>query len=268
MNRILPFQGTHNFRDMGGYRTTDGRTVKPGLFFRSDELTALSEQDLTAFQALKIRTIFDFRDGGEARHKPDPAVAGVQNIRISAIPEEQLSRMNLPGAMQSQERSAHFIEDLVKSGFFKQFRANAYLLEMYAKLPINNPAYKRLMSLIQCPDNLGLLHHCTAGKDRTGVGAALILLALGVPEATIMEDYLLTNQTMKAYNETQLHRLGPHVDEAELRNIEQMLGVKEEFLEAVFGAIRMTYGSVDAYLAGEFGLMEEERKALQAMCLE
>ena len=155
MNRILPFQGTHNFRDMGGYRTTDGRTVKPGLFFRSDELTALSEQDLTAFQALKIRTIFDFRDGGEARHKPDPAVAGVQNIRISAIPEEQLSRMNLPGAMQSQERSAHFIEDLVNSGFFKQFRANAYLLEMYAKLPINNPAYKRLMSLIQCPDNLG-----------------------------------------------------------------------------------------------------------------
>ena len=83
-----------------------------------------------------------------------------------------------------------------------------------------------------------------------------------------MEDYLLTNQTMKAYNETQLHRLGPHVDEAELRNIEQMLGVKEEFLEAVFGAIRMTYGSVDAYLAGEFGLLEEERKALQAMCLE
>ena len=268
MNRIIPFQGTNNFRDMGGYRTTDGRKVKFGLFFRSDELTALSEQDLTTFQALNIKTIFDYRDEGEARHKPDPAIAGALNIRLSAVPEDQVTRINMPGKMESRDRSQHFIEDMVNSGFFKKFRADAMFIELYSKIAINNPSYKRLMDLIRLPDRLGLLHHCTAGKDRTGVGSALILLALGVPEETIMEDYLLTNEMMKAYNGEQLRRFAEHVDEAELRNIEQMLGVKEEFMEAVFGSIKTTYGSVDSYLAEEFGLRKEQREALQEMCLE
>ncbi|MBO7743026.1 tyrosine-protein phosphatase [Paenibacillus sp. MWE-103] len=267
MNRLIPFQGTRNFRDMGGYKTVDGRTVKRGLFYRSDELTAMTEQDLAALQALRIRTIFDYRDESEARHKPDPAVAGVMNIRLSAVPEDQAASMNMPARMEQQERSPHYIVDLVNSGFFKRFRAEDMLLGMYSRLAIQNPSYQRLMALIRLPDRLGLLHHCTAGKDRTGVGSALILLALGVPEAAIMEDYLLTNETMKAYNAEQLSRLAEHVNEAELRNVEQMLGVKESFMEAVFRSIRQTYGSVDVYLAEEFGLGRDERSDLQEMCL-
>ncbi|SFJ58487.1 protein-tyrosine phosphatase [Paenibacillus sp. UNC496MF] len=268
MNRIISFEGTNNFRDMGGYKTVDGRKVKRGLFFRSDELTAFSEQDLITFQTLKIKTIFDYRDEGEARHKPDPVIPGVINIRLSAIPEAQASQINMPSQMKNQERSPHYIVDLVKSGFFKRFRAEDMLLELYSRLAIHNSSYKRLMDLIQLPDRLGLVQHCTAGKDRTGVGSALILLALGVPKATIMDDYLLTNEIMKAYNDEQLRGLGEQVNESELRNIEQMLGVKEEFMEAVFGSIKQTYGSVDVYLSEEFGLGQEGRTALQEMCLE
>lgn len=124
------------------------------------------------------------------------------------------------------------------------------------------------MDLVRLPDRLGLLQHCTAGKDRTGVGSALVLLALGVPRETIMEDYLLTNEVMKDYNHERLSRLAEQVNESELRNIEGMLGVKETFLEAVFSSIERSYGSVEVYMAQEFGLGREERAVLQERCLE
>ncbi|MHA7581827.1 tyrosine-protein phosphatase [Paenibacillus vandeheii] len=268
MHRVIPFEGTHNFRDIGGYRTADGRKVKYGLFYRSDELGGLSEQDLVSFQALNIKTIFDYRDDYEAQKKPDPVIAGLKNIRISAIKADQASQINMPGNAEDRDRKSHIIVDLVKTGFFKQFRAETMMMELYTKLPINNPSYKQLMEIIQHSDSLGLLHHCTAGKDRTGVGAALILLALGVPEETIMEDYLLTNETMQAFNSNLLKQLADHVNEEELQNINQMLGVKEEYMEAVFGSIKKMYGNVDIYLAEEFGLTKQKREALQSMCLE
>ncbi|GMK47447.1 C4-dicarboxylate ABC transporter [Paenibacillus glycanilyticus] len=266
--QIIPFQGTRNFRDMGGYQTVDGRKVKRGLFFRSDELTALSKQELVEVQALKIKTIVDYRDASEVRHKPDPNIAGIMRLHLPAVPETQASQINLPGYLDKQKRSSHYILDLVQSGFFERFRAEDLLLELYSKLAINNPSYKRLMELIRLPDRLGLLHHCRAGKDRTGVGSALILLALGVPEATIMEDYLLTNEIMKTYNNEQLHLLSQNLNETELRNVEQMLFVKEAFMEAVFQSIKQTYGSIDVYLSIEFGLGQGEREVLQEICLE
>jgi protein-tyrosine phosphatase len=115
---------------------------------------------------------------------------------------------------------------------------------------------------------LGLLHHCVAGKDRTGVGAALILSALGVPKETVMEDYLLTNETMKEFNEKVLKQISAHLDDRVLQIIESLLGVKEEFLEGAFQSITNTYGNLDTYFAHEFGLTKEKRQALQSFCLE
>ncbi|UKS23877.1 tyrosine-protein phosphatase [Paenibacillus sp. HWE-109] len=266
--RIIVLEGTHNFRDMGGYQTADGRKVKYGIFFRSDELTGLTEQDLAAVQALNIKTIFDYRNDYEAQKKPDPVFASVKNIRIAAIQADQASRINMSGDVGDGDRNQRDIADMIKSGYFKQYRADTMMMEVYTKLPLGNPSYKRLMELIQHSDNLGLLHHCTAGKDRTGVGAALILLALGVPEETVMEDYLLTNETMKGFNRKLLSQLAEHVDEVELRNIEHLFGVREQFMEAAFGSIKKTYGNVDTYFSEEFGLTDQRREALQSMFLE
>lgn len=180
-------------------------------------MIGLTEQDLAAVQALNIKTIFDYRDDYEAQKKPDPSFAGVKNIRIAAIQADQASRINISGNAGNADRNQHVIVDMVKNGFFKQFRADTMMMELYTKLPLGNPSYKRLMEMIQHSDNLGLLHHCTAGKDRTGVGAALILLALRVPEQNVMEDYLLTNETMKAFNEKMLNQIAEHVNEAELK---------------------------------------------------
>ncbi|GAA3409959.1 tyrosine-protein phosphatase [Paenibacillus hodogayensis] len=267
MQRIIPFEGTHNFRDMGGYPTIDGRKVKYGLFYRSDELSRLSEKDLESLQSLNIRTIFDYRDDDEAQKKPDPVIPDVMNIRIPAIEAELRPRMNMPSDSESAGKEGYFFINLIKNGFFKSFRGDETMTTLYTKLPIKNPSYKRLMETIQNPDNLGLLHHCTAGKDRTGIGAALILLALGVPENTVMEDYLLTNETMKAFNRNLLERLAAHADEAELQNIGHMLEIKEAYMDAALGSIKQTYGDYETYFSEEFGLTKSRREALQNRCL-
>ncbi|WP_244209052.1 tyrosine-protein phosphatase [Paenibacillus ferrarius] len=267
MQRIIPFEGTNNFRDMGGYRTIDGRQVKYRLFYRSDELTGLTEKDLESLRALNIRTIFDYRDDYEAQKKPDPVIHDVINIRIPAIEAHQRPRMNVPSDSESDSSKNPFFIDLIKSGFFKSFRADTTMIDLYTKFPINNPSYKRLMATIQNTDNLGLLHHCTAGKDRTGVGAALILMALGVPESTVMEDYLLTNVTMKEFNRNLLDRLAEHADEAELQNIVLMLEIKEAYMDAALGSIKKTYGDYNTYFYEEFGLTKSKRETLQNMCL-
>ncbi|CRK81249.1 tyrosine-protein phosphatase [Neobacillus massiliamazoniensis] len=251
-NRVVPFIGANNFRDMGGYKTSDGRTVKFGLFFRSAELTGLTDADLNFFKTLNIKYIFDYRDDLEAQTKPDPILSNVTYERIMA------SEQNNPFGT---------IEELTRSNFFKNLNLD-FMSELYSKLPLKNPAYKRLMQIIQDPNNLGLLHHCVAGKDRTGVGAALILSALGVPKETVMKDYLLTNETMKEFNEKVLKQISAHFDDRGLQVMEQLLGVKEEFLEGAFQSITNTYGNLDTYFAHEFGLTKEKRQALQSFCLE
>ncbi|MCP1125484.1 hypothetical protein CN326_01100 [Bacillus sp. AFS018417] len=251
-NRVIPFIGAHNFRDMGGYKTYDGRTVKLGLFFRSDELTGLTDEDMNFLQTLNIKYIFDYRDELEAQNKPDPILSNVAYERIPA---------------SEQNNQFGTIEEMARNNFFKNLNLDI-MWEVYSKLPLNNPSYKRLMQVIQDPNNLGLLHHCAAGKDRTGVGAALILSVLGVPKETVMEDYLLTNETMKEFNEKVLKQISAHLDDRGLQIMEQLLGVKEEFLEGVFQSITNTYGNLDTYFAHEFGLTKEKRQALQSFCLE
>ncbi|QLG40360.1 tyrosine-protein phosphatase [Paenibacillus sp. E222] len=266
-NRVIPLEGVHNFRDMGGYRTSDGRTVKYGLFFRSDHLTGLTEQDLTFLQTLNIKTVFDYRGDRESHIMPDPVLPNAKNVRIPANTEDQHEHMNFPDAPEGEDTQGHLMKALVKSDFFKSFSAETYMTELYMKLPITNPSYKHLMEAIQDPDRLGLLHHCTSGKDRTGVGAALILLALGIPEQTVMEDYLLSNETLQTFNRTLLERLAEHADEAILQNLNHILTVNEAFLSAALGSIKSTYGGYDAYFKEEFGLDKPKREALQRFCL-
>ncbi len=251
-NRVVPFIGANNFRDMGGYKTSDGRTVKFGLFFRSDELTGLTDEDMTFLKTLNIKYIFDYRDKTEVQKKPDPILLNVTYEHIPAI---------------EQNNQFGTFEEIARSNFFKNLNLDT-MLELYTILPLNNPSYKRLMEIIQDPNNLGLLHHCSAGKDRTGVGASLILSALGVPKETVMEDYLLTNETMKEFKDKVLKQVSEHLDDRGLKIMEQLIGAKEEFLEGVFQSITNTYGNLDTYFAHEFGLTKEKRQALQSFCLE
>ncbi|MBB3113945.1 protein-tyrosine phosphatase [Paenibacillus phyllosphaerae] len=250
--RVIPLQGSRNFRDMGGYPAADGRKVKYGIFFRADELTGLTEEDIAFLETLGIRTIFDYRSDDEAAHKPDPVLRGALNERVSAIPGLAAYRSH---------------EDALDASFIEQFTEDM-LANMYGTLPIRNASYKRLMELVADTSKLGLVHHCAAGKDRTGVGAALILSLLGVPRAVIVEDYLITNRTMAHMTEGMMAQLAGKLTEAQLAIVTQMMGASEAFIQSAFTAIEGEYGSMEAYFEAEFGLTAEKIEQIRSYCLE
>ncbi|KTT95243.1 protein tyrosine phosphatase, partial [Sphingomonas yabuuchiae] len=176
--RVLPLQGGRNFRDLGGYRTADGRTVKWGLLYRSGQMHDLTPADYVTLQKLGIRTVCDFRDTAERTREPTLWPAGQRPKVLSDDYALDMSAMRLPG-----DPSTWTHEQVVTA-----------MTATYPKLLDQfNGQYRRMFAELLAGD-VPLAFHCTAGKDRTGVAAALLLTALGVPRATIIDDYLLSNE--------------------------------------------------------------------------
>lgn len=249
-NRVIPLEGASNFRDMGGYLTEDGRTVKYGQLFRSDEMGSLTEQDKQLLQTLNIKTILDYRSSHEADRSPTPTAEGIVYRRIEANPVAA--------------GSSGSVEDYLKSG---QLNRNT-MIEMYAKLPFANPAYQFLMETIQSSEQMGILHHCAGGKDRTGVGAALILKLLGVSDADIMEDYLLTNETLGPKTSVLVQSMADKLDAVTLQNLKDVFEASEHYLSAALEAVLAEYGDWDVYFEREFDITTEKRNQIRDMYLE
>ena len=250
-NRVLPFEGVYNFRDMGGYEAAGGRKVKYGLLFRSAELTGMTEHDRELFQTLSIKTIFDYRDDGEAAQKPDPSFSGVNNVRVPAM----------------QHETSMDMRELIRTDYFKKMTPET-LAEMYAKMVVDNPSFKSLMKIFAAPEHTVILHHCAGGRDRTGIGSAYLLLALGVSRETIIEDYLISNQTLVPMYEQMKIQLGEVLSSEEADDFIAALELRREFMEFVFAWIDENYGGTSAFLEQEFGLTAEKLKQLQAYYLE
>lgn len=251
--RIVRLEGVSNFRDLGGYKTKDGRRVKKGLLFRSADLTNMTDKDKAVLQSLKIKYFFDFRDVQEANIRPDPMIEGIKYERVAANNYVQEAPTN------------YTIEDVAHT--YKEFNGDT-LKKMYASMTVQNPAYKRLLEIIQEPTNLGLVQHCAVGKDRTGIGSALILLALDVPKETIIEDYLLSNEQLKSLHEVILAKLDGINDPVILQTAKDLLTAKEEYIESFFTAISKNYRDSSAYLLQEYNLDIGKREKLMELYLE
>lgn len=249
-SRIISLDGVLNFRDMGGYPTNDGRKVREGLFFRSASLTKMTEQDRQKVRELGIRTIFDYRDEHEAIINPDPSIEGIQNIRVAA---KGSAPFQMPTVSKKEQSNLDFYKQ-VDADMFAQF---------YAQMPFNNPSFQALMELVQEKSNLGLVHHCAAGKDRTGVGGALILMALDVPKEIILQDYLVTNKLLAPMIESLAHQVRQTYDNLELTHFYDIMTAKEQYLTAVFRAIECRYESTDQFFEHEFNISKDTRKQLQ-----
>ncbi|MCC3374292.1 tyrosine-protein phosphatase [Cohnella sp. REN36] len=251
-DRLLPFEGVLNFRDLGGYPTEDGRRVKYGLLFRAAELTGMTDKDKELFRSLGIKTIFDYRGAQEAKAKPDPVLPGVTNMNLPAIADE------VPTDLR----------EMLQSGHLTNMLSADFLSKMYLDMAFGNPSFKRLMETAMNPDNLGLLHHCAGGRDRTGVGSAYILLALGVSGETIIEDYLISNRTLAPMNAAMKAQMAAYLSAEQTERLIAALELRRETMAALFSAIDERYGSVEAFLEQEFGMDAEKRKRFQDVCLE
>ena len=171
-----------NIRDLGGFPTKDGRHVKKGLLFRSSALAFFDEEELAPVRALKLKTILDFRAESGVQKSPDPIIEGAEYYHHCAAFENILDDLNSP-------------EDLASLIFDKDQRGNAIdvLVSSYtASLAFSNESFQFMFDRLLA-GKAPLMFHCANGKDRTGVAAMLLLLALGADEKAVKEDFLMSN---------------------------------------------------------------------------
>lgn len=236
-----------NFRDIGGMRAADGRVVRRGCFYRGAAVTFGSEAERAEFAGLGMRVILDLRSAQEREQTPDEAVPGCAYLPISAFDEAGMAGGNFD------------LAQMMRTGDLSGL--NAYVAQGYRTLPFGSPAYQKLFELMRCGET-PLMFHCSAGKDRTGVAAYLILKTLGVPEEAIMADYPYSNVSRREENERVLARF-PQAAQAE-----SLLYVQAAYLQSTMDAVAARYGDFSRYLEAEFSLTPADVSALRDRYLE
>lgn len=256
-NRFLQFDGVFNFRDIGGLKTKDGNFVKTGLLFRSGELSQLTEKGLNSLKQLNIKTVIDLRTPNECKSKPDriPAAADINIVNVPfCYNKKDLNNQEFFALLLRKSKDLDF-EALIKNIYYD------IVFECTSQI-------KDTISLISDKNNLPALIHCTGGKDRTGTISAIIQLLAGVPEETVMEDYLASNgfieqrmkRTLKFIRWMSLFRISPE-------RIKPMLIVRRDYLEDILIEIMNRYNTIEDYLDRLCFVQEESITKLKQILL-
>jgi protein-tyrosine phosphatase len=245
MTTVVELEGGSNFRDLGGHRTGDGRTVKLGAVFRSAHLGGLTEADRKAIGKLGVRTIVDLRGVNEAAETPH--LVDRNGVEIVGAHIE-------PGLGDR-------IRNAVEQGTATPELMAEFLTEHYRDYPRRcTPGFRKLFSVLSDGNLRPIVFHCTAGKDRTGFAAALLLTLLGVPWDDVMTDYLRTNQLWRGH----IGRY-PELD-AETRAA--IVEARAPYLDAAFAVLRSEFGDPESFADKALGLDATARRRLQADLLE
>jgi protein-tyrosine phosphatase len=242
-NRSVPLSGASNFRDLGGYTGHAGQTVAWRKLFRSDHLGLLSSDDIAQINQLKVARVLDFRGATE------------RTAQVCAIPSARVHSLAIePTVVQA-------IQALLEEGRGIQPEDAVHLMQQTYRAFVhdNSPRFAELFAHL-LEDDAPLVFHCTAGKDRTGFAAALILRALGVSEAVVMQDYLLTNELFRPPELVSSHA------PVEVRNV--IARVQTGFLDAAFEAVNNSHGSVEQYLERAMRLDSKQQQRLRALYLQ
>lgn len=223
-NRIITLEGAYNVRDLGGFATEDGGTVRKGLLFRSDELSGLTEADLSRLDSLGIKTIVDFRSKAET--------ARAKNSRLGQIRTLGLN-------IDCGDSRAILLAIDNGNGSQAMKNVNRSLVRDYSQI------FREFFRLISEKENLPLLFHCTAGKDRTGFAAAMFLSALGVSLEDVFSDYMLSASGVKEKFSAAL---------LAMPKLAPVIAVRADYLLAAFEEIDASFGSLKDYLTSGLGV--------------
>ena len=242
-----------NLRDAGGYRTADGRWVRMGLVYRSDQLDRLSDGDFARLGALGLGTIADLRTESERTREPDRVPAGTRHVVLDVAADSDSMGGDLRKALTKIAAG---------EGVAMLTEAN----REFVALPSARAAYGTLLKDI-ASDRAPLLYHCTSGKDRTGWASAVLLSLLGVPRETVIQDYLASNDYLAAKNRASLAAIAKADSSLNPAFFEPVLGVRAAFIEAAFAEAETRYGSMEAYARDALGIDAATLEALRAHML-
>jgi protein-tyrosine phosphatase len=245
---MIALEQGHNFRDIGGYETDDGRRIRRGRVFRSGTLALLTDDDQRQLAALGIKLICDFRTTNERRARPtrwlEPNLVDFWSRDHHGSVGELIAAMNHP------DISADAIRER--------------MLQTYRDLPFEQADTLREMFHRIAAGSLPMIFHCSVGKDRTGIAAALLLSALGVPREVVVSDYLVTEQFFEkscrlVFADSQSKRAT--VPEREIW--EPMMRADREYIETMFQTVTERHGSIDGYLRDVLGWTAKSQAALR-----
>ena len=255
--RKLPFTGAHNFRDLGGYKTEDGRTVKWGKIYRSDNLHFLTDEDLKYMKRLNIKSVVDFRSVEERESEPD---------RLNP----DMKQLLLPIKFQPKELDNDSIKNLMKDLTFGDLDSSNLLRDFnIAIVEEFADEYKNFFRHIIENNAEPFVFHCTAGKDRAGFASAMILTILGVPREKVIEDYLLTNTYVKDHVDDKMLEIEfKTFFRADTDNLRKINLVEERYIQAAFDTIDSKWGGMDRYISEALNLNDEDILKLQDFYLE
>ena len=245
LERHYPFEGCFNFRDIGGYLNQDGKRIKKGLYFRAGRQDRMSNQDLSKLSNLKISTQIDLRSPDEVleQGKGPLEAMGANYINIAVIPEggsDKLSRL---------------VGDTKISG-------KRYL----GYLEFGPTTWLRLFGILANEDNLPVVLHCTAGKDRTGVSTAFLLSILGVSREVIEADYLLTNLDTERQADFIESTVG-YPEGYDRKTMISVAGVPKDAMKVFLDGLESKWGSAIEYLE-KIGVTQEQMETIRTNFLE
>ena len=238
----IPIGSIPNLRDLGGYTTVHGGTVRSSLLYRSVALSDLTDADLPLFEALGVRTVFDLRTEAERTARPDRVLDGVRHVVLDVLADSVDAAPARLEALLSDPATAR---DVLGDG-----RSEALFEQGYRELVTLDSArtayHDYFVALLEEPTTPALFH-CTTGKDRTGWAAACTLMLLGVPREHVVSDYLCTNRDLLPAMAPVLAQFARAGGDPAL--LEPVLGVEAEYLETSLQQVETQFGSLAGYFS-------------------
>ena len=238
---LLP-NGRTNLRELGGYNTADMKSfVKHGMLYRSGLFFEKEPETMSFLRNLGLKQIIDFRMPEETAGYEDPPIEGADHVNLS------------PMHMLKMKQFVKTLEELLHLDGDKAIEASQDVFDAYSTMIFDSEAYRTMFRLI-LDEKLPILYHCSAGKDRTGVASALILMALGVPRETIVYDYMLTNEVRAGFIEERVADFKSKYggdDENVLKAFKFFISVSIEAIESMFAAIDERYSDIGEFFEKE-----------------
>lgn len=255
----IHLDGTKNTRDLGGFYPQNAVFVKEKELIRSDALSQLSAEDITKLKdELHLKTIFDFRGIDESNRHPDTKIEGVENISLPLIPPQDI----LEGITSKEESSQmSFTAKLrvlyqrgVKRAAYEVMKNN-YTTLLSDKFSVSQMK-KFLRYVIDDPNGGSILFHCAGGKDRTGVAAFILLSLLGLSEEEIINDYMQTNNNVKAHNDAIINAAKREGDWIKAEILDATMNAHEEYIKAAVELSKSNGNDTVEYIKKTFDISE------------
>jgi protein-tyrosine phosphatase len=249
-----------NFRDLGGYATSSGRSVAVGKVYRANQLSGISPEDMETFASLGLVTAYDLRTSAEIEKRPDELPEGVEYLWLNVLADSPQAG---PAQLEKLLQNPELANAELGGGAIEAMFQNSY--REFVSLPSAQTEFRNLFLGLADESNLPAVFHCTTGKDRTGWAGAALLTLLGVPKDQVYEDYLRSNDyILPAYQGVISDFVAAGGQESITLAI---LGVKEEYLDAAFDEMEQRYGSIEKYFSEGLGISEHDQQALKKMYL-